>query len=137
MFFFSLCSYPGLSQIIATSVVFTISYGIWSTRDIAVTRQSGVVANSISHRIYARNDAVLFALQEEAIDRVTDGVLALYNYYGDKKKIKDKEEIKIPITSADIVSLSEELGLLQKITGQDDWLSIPVDDAISILEARQ
>ena len=79
MFFFSLCSYPGLSQIIATSVVFTISYGIWSTRDIAVTRQSGVVANGISHRIYARNDAVLFALQEEAIDRVTDGVLALYN----------------------------------------------------------
>ena len=95
------------------------------------------MANGISHRIYARNDAVLFALQEEAIDRVTDGVLALYNYYGDKKKIKDKEEIKIPITSADIVSLSEELGLLQKITGQDDWLSIPVDDAISILEARQ
>lgn len=135
-------SYPGLSQIIATSVIFTISYGIWSTRDIAVTRQSGAVAHGISHRIYARNDAVLFALQEGAIDRVTDGILALYNYYDGDKKRRDKNNnnnIKIPKTSADVFSIAEQVGLLQKITGQNDWLSIPIDDAISMLEeeARQ
>jgi hypothetical protein len=72
-------NYPGLSQTIAASVAFTITYGIWSHRVAAQTNQSRVVANALLHRVHARDDAVVFALQEGAVRHVTGAVL--YEYY--------------------------------------------------------
>ena len=126
-------NYPGLSQAVATSVLVTVSYGIWSTRSIAVTSQSRVVANGISHRIYARNDAVLWALQEGAIQRITDGILA--HYYNHKDDQVSKER-KVPITSINLLELSQDIGLIQKCIGEEQWVSLSLDDAINLLNKR-
>ena len=126
-------NYPGLSQAVATSVLVTVSYGIWSTRSIAVTSQSRVVANGISHRIYARNDAVLWALQEGAIQRITDGILT--HYYNHKDDQVSKER-KVPITSINLLELSQDIGLIQKCIGEEQWVSLSLDDAINLLNKR-
>jgi hypothetical protein len=134
--------YPGLSQMVAASVLVTISYGIWSTQSIAVTRQSQAVSNAIAHRIYARNDAVLWALQQGAVQRVTEGVLALYFHYqkqsqsgNNKTKSIDAEIANLPKIAAELLPLAKEIGLIQakKDTGEDTWVAISPEDAISRL----
>jgi hypothetical protein len=134
--------YPGSSQMVAASVLVTISYGIWSTKSIAVTRQSQVVSNAIAHRIYARNDAVLWALQQGAVQRVTEGVLALYFHYqqksqngNNKTKSIDAEITNLPKISDELLPLAKEIGLIQakKETGENTWVAISPEDAISRL----
>lgn len=138
--------YPGLSQLVFVSVLVTISYGIWSTQSIAVTRQSQVVSNAIAHRIFARNDAVLWALQEGAVDRVTEGVLALYLHYQKKEKERktpsknvSEETANLPKTSADLRALIDEIGLIEpKKKGKDEttWTALSIGDAITRLSGN-
>lgn len=128
-------NYPGLSQLVAASVMFTVSYGIWKTRSTSVIRQSQVVSNGIAHRIYARNDAVLWALQEGAVQQVTDGVLTVYNQYADSGNA-DKMS-KLPTTSVDLSSIAQEIGLIQKnpnSRGEKNFVAISWKDAMSLLE---
>eukprot|EP00934_Nitzschia_sp_Nitz4_P005789 Nitzschia sp. Nitz4//scaffold43_size134323//38993//40468//NITZ4_003290-RA/size134323-snap-gene-0.43-mRNA-1//1//CDS//3329551921//5779//frame0 len=70
--------YPGLSEALAFSVVFTILYGIWQQRYNARTSQSYAVSNALLHRVLARDDAAVWVLQEEAIRQTTQGILAEY-----------------------------------------------------------
>jgi hypothetical protein len=129
-------SYPGMSQMIAASVLVTVSYGIWSTRSIAVTRQSHAISNGIAHRIYARNDAVLWTLQEGAVQRVTSGVFALYDHHLQRNKGSNLTiRPKLLKTSADIWSLARDIGLIVETSSEnsDKVDAISLDDAVSLL----
>lgn len=128
--------YPGLSQTLAASVVVTIAYGIWSTQSMAVTRQSRVVSNAIAHRIYARNNAVLWALQWGAVERVTDALLMYYFHCQNDTRQrlrlrpsssskpllavtkgsgqKESEKLQLPSTSIDVIALARDIGLVQE-----------------------
>lgn len=140
--------YPGLSQTVAASVLLTISYGIWSTQSKAVTRQSQVVSHAIAHRIYARNNAVLWALQQGAVERVTDGLLSYYfhcqNNTQQRLRLRPPSSSSakpllsiisgnvssehdgpiLPSTSVDITALATEIGLVQEEKREDDKSNI-------------
>ncbi|KAL3945208.1 MAG: hypothetical protein SGBAC_000681 [Bacillariaceae sp.] len=127
--------YPGLLQSVAPSVLLTISYGIWSTQSMAVTRQSQVVSNAVAHRIYARNNAVLWALQQGAVERVTDALLTYYFYCQNDSRQRlrlrpsstskpllavmsggpqENDLPMLPSTSIDVVAFAKEIGLVQE-----------------------
>ena len=135
--------YPGWSQTIAASVLFTISYGIWSSRISARTNQSRVVTNALLHRVFARDDACVLVLQEGAVRQVTRAVL---NAYYERWLKSGLQEAKIcndrPIPPAlpcfssksslvDPVNLSAKLGLLVLDEGKNDWKANTLDDALS------
>jgi hypothetical protein len=139
-------SYPGLSEGIAASVVGTVSYGIWSSRDMARTRQSQIISNAISHRIYARDDAVLWVLQEGAIRRVSKAVLALYFHYYHVRDDNKKNTIKkatvelppLPRTLIDPLNLAVELGLIEQTKNGNEtyWAAISLEDASARLKSK-
>mmetsp|Transcript_38366 Transcript_38366/g.92803 ORF Transcript_38366/g.92803 Transcript_38366/m.92803 type:complete len:544 (-) Transcript_38366:355-1986(-) len=138
--------YPGLSQTVAGTVLLTISYGIWSTQSMAVTRQSQVISNAVAHRIYARNNAVLWALQQGAVERVTDALLTHYFscqndtrqrlrlrpssstskpllavMSGGGQQQQESSDIPIvPSTSIDVVALAKDIGLVQEEEATDE-----------------
>jgi hypothetical protein len=146
--------YPGWSQTIAASVVFTISYGVWSSRTSARTNQSRVVTNALLHRVFARDDAVVLVLQEGAVRQLTRAVL---NAYYDRWLTSGLRETKIcndrPIPPAlpcfssksilvDPVKLSAKLGLLvldedkhdnnKVMAKKNNWKANTLDDALSL-----
>jgi hypothetical protein len=130
-------AYPGLSQVIKTSVVVTIMYGIWSTRSISRTRQSQVVANALSRRVYARDDAVILVLQDGAIRRVSESVLEVYQKIAEG----NKEAGEIACDQQHLVNPKEiavELGLIENtIVGSNhEWAALPFEKALSGLESR-
>ncbi|KAG7364275.1 hypothetical protein IV203_037477 [Nitzschia inconspicua] len=127
-------NYPGLSQTIAASVAFTITYGIWSHRVAAQTNQSRVVANALLHRVQARGDAVVFVLQEGAVRRLTQAVLHEYHQRwinGDSKEAKSVgislSPQMIPLScdgKLDIIKPIEmafQLGLLVPKSSEDEF----------------
>jgi hypothetical protein len=131
-------AYPGLSQVIKTSVVVTIMYGIWSTRSISRTRQSQVVANALSRRVYARDDAVILVLQDGAIRRVSESVLEVYQKIAEGNK---EEAGEIAFDQQHLVNPKEiamELGLIENtIVGSNhEWAALPFEKALSGLESR-
>ena len=143
--------YPGWSEFIAASVVGTVSYGMWSSRYSARTSQSKIVSNAISSRIYARDDAVLWALREGAIRRVSKAVLALYFHHyrnvrgGTDTNATEKQNSLLempprPQTLVDPLDLAVELGLIEKPgdgRNQSGWSSIPLKDASArLLKAK-
>ncbi|CAJ1950836.1 unnamed protein product [Cylindrotheca closterium] len=150
--------YPGLSQSVAASVVLTISYGIWSTQSMAVTRQSQVVSNAVAHRIYARNNAVLWALQQGAVERVSDALLTYYFYCQNDTRQRlrlrpsstskpllavtqpsggkqESDDPMLPSTSIDVVALAKEIGLVQEeatsSSGNSKRVAVPIESAIA------
>jgi hypothetical protein len=130
-------AYPGLSQVIKTSVVMTIIYGIWSTRSISRTRQSQVVANALSRRVYARDDAVILVLQDGAIRRVSESVLEVYQQIA----VGNKEAGKNALDQQHLVNPTEialELGLIEEtIVGPNhEWAALPFEKAFTGLESR-
>ena len=130
-------AYPGLSQVIKTSVVVTIMYGIWSTRSISRTRQSQVVANALSRRVYARDNAVILVLQDGAIRRVSESVLEMYQQIA----AGNKEAGEIAFDPQHLVNPTEialELGLIEKtVVGSNHVLAaLPLVKALSGLKSR-
>ena len=130
-------AYPGLSQVIKTSVVVTIMYGIWSTRSISRTRQSQVVANALSRRVYARDDAVILVLQDGAIRRVSESVLEMYQQIA----AGNKQAGEIAFDQQHLVNPTEialELGLIEKtvVGSNHEWAALPFEKALSGLESR-
>ena len=73
--------YPEYANMIAASVLLSISYGIWSQRSSAWTNQSYVVSNAMWHRLQGRDEAVVLSLEESAVDRVCEAVLDEYYRY--------------------------------------------------------
>lgn len=134
--------YPGLSEALAASVIGTITYGIWSQRYNARISQTRVVTNGLLHRIQARDDAVIFLLQEGAVRQVSQAILAEYLERYDKSLIParhrrfgneilaqlgTRNKIKMttsttaskkPFVSKELINpleLAAELGLLEQV----------------------
>lgn len=85
--------YPGLSEALAASVIGTITYGILSQRYNARRSQSYTVANAMLHRVHARDDTVLLALQEGAVRRLSRAIQAEYfHYLGLDEFVEDEED---------------------------------------------
>jgi hypothetical protein len=132
-------AYPGLAQVIKTSVVVTIMYGIWSTRSISRTRQSQVVANALSRRVYARDDAVILVLQDGAIRRVSESVLQAYQQIAlGKKEAGDIAFDQQQQHLANPTDIALELGLIENtIVGSNhEWAALPLEKALSSLESK-
>jgi len=128
-------NYPGLSEVIAVSLVGTLSYGIWSSRSMARTSQSSVVSKALMERVYAREEAVLLSMQESAVYRVTKGVLALYEHYRPSSSIKPMPPL--PVTTCDLIDVANDLGILTKTTTNDKesvWESVSWEDALARLK---
>jgi hypothetical protein len=130
-------AYPGLSQVIKTSVVATVMYGIWSTRSISRTRQSQVVANALSRRVYARDDAIILVLQDGAIRRVSESVLEVYQQIA----VGKKETRETAVDQQHLVNPTEiaiQLGLIEKtIVGSNLKLSaLPFEKVLCRLASR-
>jgi hypothetical protein len=143
-------NYPGFAQSIAASVALTITYGIWSHRTSARTNQSRVVTSALLHRVHARDDAVVYVLQEGAIRKTTRAIL--HEYYQQTFKYGHKDSTLIDETSflANYPTLSSEqtdlinpkelavkLGLLETKETQDGnenhLVPVPLDVALSSL----
>jgi hypothetical protein len=112
-------------------------YGIWSTRSISRTRQSQVVANALSRRVYARDDAVILVLQDGAIRRVSESVFEVYQQIA----VGNKEAGEIAFDRQHLVNPTDialELGLIEKtIVGSNhEWAALPLEKALSGLESR-
>ena len=78
--------YPGLSEIIASSVIGTVLYGIYSSRSITEIRQAQIVSKGISQRIIARDHVAIWTLQQNAIQRLTDLILTVYYDHYDNQE---------------------------------------------------
>jgi hypothetical protein len=138
--------YPGLSEMIAASVVGTISYGIWSTRSNARTNQSRVVANALAWRIYARDDAAILLLQEGAVSRLALDVLAVYNNAALQNKEISREGNVVEelfLINPDFLSPVEialRLGIIETVHHGNDQkrIAIPLADAlVNVTTKRQ
>ncbi|KAG7336913.1 hypothetical protein IV203_030474 [Nitzschia inconspicua] len=146
-------NYPGLSQTIAASVAFTITYGIWSHRVAAQTNQSRVVANALLHRVQARGDAVVFVLQEGAVRRLTQSVLHEYHRRWINSDSKEAKSVGISLSpqmvplscdgKLDIIKPIEmafQLGLLvrksseNEVEDQSELAPVSLDQALASLQ---
>jgi hypothetical protein len=67
--------YPGLAQVMVASVVGSVSYSLWASRNGAQTRQLLVVANATTSRIVARDEAAMLLLREGARRRSSDNIV--------------------------------------------------------------
>ena len=132
--------YPGLSEIVATSVISTVVYGIWSSRSITANRQQQIVTTGISKRIIARDHIIIYTLQQNSIQLLTNNMLELYylHYYPDYSTTKgsnhhnnvadvaaamktDDTSSKIGGFFLDPLDVAIELGLInKKVTSKDD-----------------
>jgi hypothetical protein len=132
-------SYPGLSEVIAASVVGTASYTLWSSRSYARTSQSQVISDAILHRIYARDEAVVLVLQEGAVHRVAQAVLSLYYHHKRPVGIERNQVLATPKTSViDPLKLAVEFGLMEdtKDGNHKDWVAVSLDEACARVESR-
>ena len=146
---------PSLSKAIAASVVLSVSYSIWSSRDAARDRQSEVVSRGIAHRVYARDDAVLWVLQEGAIRRTSKAILNLYFHYRQRDDVNDsaadetegKTEITetvgidaMPHLPQSIVNpwdTAKEIGLLERMEDENEWVATSFEEASFRLKKSQ
>jgi hypothetical protein len=141
-------AYPGLSELLAASVVGTVTYGLWSSRDAARTRQALVVSNGIAHRVYARNDAVLWVLQEGAVHRLTKAVLTVYYHHlpkdnrvsseEDSPKQK-REKLTLPESLVDPSEIAVYLGLIERREGGEKFIliAVPLEIACNHLQSKR
>jgi hypothetical protein len=118
--------YPGWSQVMAASVIGTVSYGIWSSRSMAVTRQSHHVSKAVSSRIFARNDAVLWGLQQGAVQRLSKAIMTLYCYY---YQLAPQQEDKNKNSPPD-----EKVQLIEPSTAAIDDVLTPSLPSMSLLD---
>jgi len=141
--------YPAYANIIAASVLLSISYGIWSQRSSAWTNQSYVVSNAMWHRLQGRDEAVVLSLKESAIDRVCEAVLDEYYRYQLPVFFPSKDcpwEQTVPELETPL-QIAVDLGLIRpkdddNVTGISEadphqgptqWKSVKVEDALQKL----
>ena len=129
-------AYPGLATAIKVSVIGTILYGIWSTRSIARTSQSQVVAKGLARRVFARDDAVVLVLQNGAIQRVTEAVLDVYLQDSNKIGVLASKRHAFPGNLVDPVDIALDLGLVEKAKSnvKYKWTKPALDDAIATVK---
>jgi hypothetical protein len=115
--------YPNLSRLMTVSVVGSITYGIWSSRTGARTRQQAHIQLALNARIQARNEAALVVLQERAVQTVAEAVLSEYEQYQTGAKSKESTgSAKFPFL--DPLDVSCEIGLLKKVSGEQEYIVV-------------
>jgi hypothetical protein len=139
--------YPAYANVIALSVLLSISYGIYSQRVSAWTNQSYVVSNAMWHRLQGRDDAVVVALKESAIERVCEAVLDEYYRYQLPVFFPTQKcpwRAQVPGLKNPLM-IAIELGLIRPKDQADSdtvaatdqgptrWKSVPIEDVIQNL----
>jgi hypothetical protein len=116
--------YPNLSRLMTVSVVGSITYGIWSSRTGARTRQQAQIQLALNARIQARNEAALVGLQERAVQTVTAAVLSEYEHFKTGGEEKSKESDSSNLAVLDPLEVGCEIGLLKKVSGEQRYIAV-------------
>lgn len=110
--------YPALAQIMVASVLGSVSYSLWASREGARTRQSLVVMSAAASRIIARDASALLILREKGTQALVEAVGDEYLSRGKGKEIAREDQSQamesLPMRPVDI---AVELGLLVQENG--------------------